>query len=255
MKRRISELQSLLVERADAADSLDASLHKTVKTTSELRSKMEEVRVAYDEQRRAFRDRLARLVETLERNKTEHHNKNLEAKTLKAEVDRNDTIIKDTDKSIRDANERVAVLTEDIRLEREHATMLQSKLDKRVNYEAELKDKIDARDVKINELRTLIKERTATEQSMIAKTKAMEQEMDEIRADLDRRKSKEKTLIDELESTRRVFASVSPSRNGNLLADQVSRVEKSRADYAGLLLDVLKREGAVDDDSEVKEGE
>ena len=167
----------------------------------------------------------------------------LEAKTLKAELERNDSIIKDTEKSIRDANERIAVLTEDIRLEADHATMLREKLDKRVSYESELKDKIDARDIKINELRTLVKERSATEQSMMAKARAMEQEIDEMRVDLDRRKSKEKALIDELESTRRVFASVSPSRSGNLLADQASRVEKSRAEYAGLLLDVLKREG------------
>ena len=61
VKRRISELQSLLVERADAMDSLDTSLHKTIKTTSELRAKMQDARIAHDEQKKAFEERHADL--------------------------------------------------------------------------------------------------------------------------------------------------------------------------------------------------
>ena len=253
VKRRISELQSLLVERADAADSLDANLHKTIKATSELRVKLEDARSRHEEQNRALEQRHRRLVESLERHKVEHHNKSLQVKTLKAEIERNTSIMNETAKSIRDADERVTLLTEDIRLERDHTTMLQEKLDKRVSYESELKDKIDSREIKINELRTLVKEKTTSEQSMIAKAKAMEQEIDEIRQDLIRREDSEKNLIDELESTRRVFASVSPTRNGNLLADQASRVEKSRAEYAGLLLDVLRREGVDNNDTDEEE--
>jgi len=243
VKARITELQNALVERAEAAQRLQGALVSARANSAHLKNRLQAAQEASVDQRENFErilDQEEKQIAALSRDLS---SKKLNEMKLTGDLQRNEALLSQLENQLQDGKDEEEILRGDVEMAREEASMLQEKLDKRGNYEKELLDQLEEKEAYIASLKSKVQQRALEEKNMVKEVEQAEKKTAQLRIELVKRKKAEEVLVRELEAAKIEFSKVSPSETVDALQGQMLRAEASRAQYANVLLKILRREG------------
>jgi len=243
VKARITELQNALVERAEAQERLAGALMSARNNSIHLKDRLQKAQEASVEQRVTF-ERMMDDEDAMLGNLSKNLNsKKLNEMKLNSDLARNEALLAQLEQNLQDSKDNEEILRGDVEMAREEASMLQEKLDKRGNYEKELLDQLEEKEAYIANLKSKVTQRSLEEKNMVKEVEQAEKKTSQLRIELIKKKKAEEVLCRELEAAKVEFSKVSPSETVDALQGQMVRAEASRAQYANVLLKILRREG------------
>merc|ERR1740130_448040 len=243
VKARITELQNALVERAEAQERLAGALMSARNNSIHLKDRLQKAQEASVEQRVTF-ERMMDDEDAMLGNLSKNLNsKKLNEMKLNSDLARNEALLAQLEQNLQDSKDNEEILRGDVEMAREEASMLQEKLDKRGNYEKELLDQLEEKEAYIANLKSKVTQRSLEEKNMVKEVEQAEKKTSQLRIELIKKKKAEEVLCRELEAAKVEFSKVSPSETVDALQGQMLRAEASRAQYANVLLKILRREG------------
>lgn len=243
MRARITELQNALQERAEAAERLTAALESAKSNNLHMRQRVEHAQAAAAEQQATFETLLLKEKEAVDMLTKELSEKKVQEVALRAELGQTESSLRELEVRLTQEREAEEVLKNDVALTRTEAETLQATLDKRGQMEGQLLDKVDQQEQKIRDLKNQVNEKAQLEQTLLRRVQASEGGVKTLKQKLAEKAAAEQQLVRELEQAKIEFTQIAPSETVRGLQSQVDRAEASQSEYAGVLLNILRREG------------
>merc|ERR1740117_1936601 len=232
VKARITELQNALVERAEAQERLAGALMSARNNSIHLKDRLQKAQEASVEQRVTF-ERMMDDEDAMLGNLSKNLNsKKLNEMKLNSDLARNEALLAQLEQNLQDSKDNEEILRGDVEMAREEASMLQ-----------ELLDQLEEKEAYIANLKSKVTQRSLEEKNMVKEVEQAEKKTSQLRIELIKKKKAEEVLCRELEAAKVEFSKVSPSETVDALQGQMVRAEASRAQYANVLLKILRREG------------
>lgn len=241
VKSKIQELQDALSERADATERLNSELASAKANALHLRQRLEQAQGASQAQRSTFENLLSTETEAIAALSQDLNTKKMKEVALREELIQNEDNLNNLEMKLQDAKDNELVLRGNVVVSREEASILQDKLDNRAKLEQKLLDQIEKKEAEIAARKSQVQQKALQVQNAVKQAEQAEKQTQQLKGKLKAEQDTEDALVKELEAAKDEFSKVT-SVTSEVAPTQLQRAETARAEYANVLLKILRRE-------------
>jgi chromosome segregation ATPase len=239
VSERLLAYQKMLVDRTEAANRIGATIKAEISTQETLRANVEEIETKMETEQMQFKENEAGLNEEEEEIKASIADLDVNVMENQAEIQRTSEGVSDRRIKLASIRNKCDVMKDELDLTRRESTQLNLQLESRGAKEKELFDSLTMKDETIKLLEEQLKDADGVDTSLRSQLRALEHEKKVLMEQVRSRQEREDEFIKELENVKMKFATVAPTKDGDLQA-AMHREEAHREEYAKTLLKIVK---------------